>query len=396
MPTVEFAGVTFSNSFIVASGPVSATLEQVKMAEDSGAAGVSLKLTFLEVPFWGQLRCWNIPDEVMVMPIDKRLNEDEGLELCRRAYEETDMVLFANISAPSAEPEAWCDLARKFEEAGAHLVEANFCCPNVGLTRSLMGEEVSGELSAGATIGQYPEVARRITRALVESVDIPVIPKLTPTSLNVGEVARACREAGARGVSTIGGPFLALPPPDIRHGGKPLYPLMEGASFGFISGPAIKYASFKACAQVATTVDIPVCASGGIGSWQDNVAMMMYGATLTAACTTIMWNGFERITEIVEGTEKFMAEQGYESYQAMRGLSLKHLTTSDRLQLRRGTAVVDAEKCISCGKCLRPGHCQAVVLDESGKARVDRDVCIGCSVCMELCPVDAITMTDRE
>ena len=38
--------------------------------------------------------------------------------------------------------------------------------------------------------------------------------------------------------------------------------------------------------------------------------------------------------EIVTGTEKFMAAQGYESYEAMRGISLAHLTTSDRLELR--------------------------------------------------------------
>jgi len=207
MPTVEFAGLTFRNSFVVASGPASATLEQVKMAEDNGAAGVSLKLTFTQVPFRSQLRCWSIPDDVMVMPIDRRLNEAEGLELCRKAREETDVVLFANISAPATDLEVWADLARKFEQAGAHIVEANYCCPNIGLARYQLGEEVTAELSVGASIGQVPEVAGEVTRALVDSVNVPVVPKLTPTALNMGEVARACQEGGA-----------LLPPPPTRRG----------------------------------------------------------------------------------------------------------------------------------------------------------------------------------
>ncbi len=394
MPTVEFAGRQFKNSFVVASGPVSATLEQVKRAEDSGAAGVSLKLTFPSIPFPGQLRCWSVLDEVMVMPIDRRLGREEGLELCRRCREQTDLVLFANISAPSAEPEAWCDLARAFEQAGAHVVEANFACPNIGLTRQQLGQEVPPGLHVGASIGQVPEAAGAVTRALAGSVRIPVVPKLTPTAVNVAQVARVCEEAGAAGVSVLGGPYLALPPPDIYHGGRPLYPLLEGASFGFISGPAIRHSTYKVTAQVVSAVTVPVCASGGITTWRDNVAMMMYGATLTSACTAIMWHGFERIREIVTGTEKFMAAQGYESYEALRGISLAHLTTSDRLELRPGAAVVDAERCVGCGDCLRPGHCRAITLDARGRAQVDQDACIGCGVCTVLCPTGAIELTD--
>jgi len=394
MATVEFAGLTFKNSFVLASGPVSATLDQVKRAEDSGAAGVSLKLTFHEVPFPGQLRCWSIPDQVMVMPIDRRLDEEEGLELCRRAREETDLILFANISAPSVEPQAWCDLAAKFEQAGAHVIEANYCCPNIGLARYQLGQEVPAELSAGASVGQVPAAVRDITQALVESVNIPVVPKLTPTALNLGEVARTCEEAGAAGVSVLGGPFLALPPPDIHRGGRPRYPGLEGAGFGFISGPVIRYASFKATAQVASAVAVPVCASGGISTWQDNVAMIMYGATLTSACTAMMWHGFDRIREIVQGTDRFMVGQGYETYEAMRGLSLRYLTTSDRLRVQPEVAVVDQERCIGCQRCLQPAHCHAITPGTGGKAQVDQEACIGCGICTALCPVDAIQMMD--
>jgi TPP-dependent indolepyruvate ferredoxin oxidoreductase alpha subunit len=102
-----------------------------------------------------------------------------------------------------------------------------------------------------------------------------------------------------------------------------------------------------------------------------------------------MWEGFEVIKEIVEGTEKFMEEQGYSSYDEMKGLALQHLSTPDEIGLIEGAAVVDEEKCIGCGVCLRPAHCDAVELvDET--ARVDPQKCVACSVCVVLCPVQAI------
>ena len=52
---------------------------------------------------------------------------------------------------------------------------------------------------------------------------------------------------------------------------------------------------------------------------------------------------------------------------------------------------VDAEKCISCRRCIKELGCPAVVLDhENGKVKIERDMCTGCSACAEVCPVGAI------
>lgn len=54
--------------------------------------------------------------------------------------------------------------------------------------------------------------------------------------------------------------------------------------------------------------------------------------------------------------------------------------------------VVDADKCISCKKCLKVG-CAAIMMKD-GKSAIDRTQCIGCTVCAQVCPVDAIYTED--
>jgi len=220
--TVNYAGIEFKNPFVVASGPASATIDQIKMAEDCGAAAVSTKLTFSKVPFKGKLRTYSVPGEVMVMPIDRRLDEAEGLELVRKAREQTSLVIFANMSDPGTDMDKWCDLAKKFEQAGAHIIETNFCCPNIGLASYQLGRGVRPEFLVGGSIGQRPELSGSITRELKKVVKIPVVNKITPTALNMADVAVACEEAGADGIALFGGTSLAAPPVDIYNGGRPV------------------------------------------------------------------------------------------------------------------------------------------------------------------------------
>ena len=59
-----------------------------------------------------------------------------------------------------------------------------------------------------------------------------------------------------------------------------------------------------------------------------------------------------------------------------------------RLNLKFGRCIVDADKCISCKKCLKVG-CPAVAIRD-GKSWIDRNQCVGCTVCAQVCPVGAI------
>ena len=392
---INFAGKKFKNAFVVSSGPLTSSIDLIKKAEKWGASAVSTKLTFVKVPFKSELRTYSIPGFALHMCTDRRLSKDEGLQLVRKVKKETSLIVFANISSQGNKLEDWVKLARGFEEAGADIIEANFCCTNIGLAAYELGEKTRDEFTSGVMVGRIPELVKEVTEVLKNTVRIPVVPKIAPITQNLTEVAVACKEGGADGISVVGAGSNGLPSLDIYNQARPLIPLLKGVSFDCLTGPFNKFATYKVVAQLARSIKIPIIASGGIGNWRDAVEAMMWGATLVSATTSIMWNGFEIIKKINKGIKKFMKEQGYSSYDDFRGKALQYLTTPDKIKLIEGVAVVNEEKCNGCSICLRPGHCTAIEIS-NGKAYINEDKCLGCSICTTICPQGALGMREKK
>lgn len=386
---IEFAGVKFKNPFVVASSPLTARLEVLQEADRAGAAAASTKLTFIKQPFYGKLRMYNDPRVGSIVCHDRRLDMDEAVRLVGEAKKKTSLVLFTNITHDAEDLDGWATLARAMENAGADLIEANLICPNITLTAKQLGEEDSGERGerGGAITGQDPDAARNVARALKESVSIPVVCKLTPNVTDITAIARACEEGGADGIC-LAGAQLCLPPVDIYNPNR-VYPLLQGASMGSLGGPATRLMGYAAVAQTAKRVNIPIVGGGGLQKWRHGIEYMMWGATLVTACTEIMWRGWEVVAKIVEGMEKFLLDQGYNSYNEIIRRALPNLRAAADLKALPGAPVVDLERCNGCGICLKPGHCFAITLADE-KAVVDAEQCYGCGICVAVCSRKAL------
>jgi dihydropyrimidine dehydrogenase (NAD+) subunit PreA len=384
---LTFAGIRFKNPFVVASSPLTRNLEMLQKCEQFGAAAVSTKLTFIQQPFYGKLRMYNDPKVGSIVCHDKRLDMDEGLRLVEGAKRQTTLVVFCNITHVADDLAGWARLAKAHEDAGADIIELNLICPNISLTARRLGQEIT---ASGALIAQDPQMAGRVVRTVKQAVHIPVVAKLTPNVTDVSEIALACQQAGADGI-TLAGAQMSLPPPDIYHPEKP-YPLLEGAAFGSLGGPACRLMGYAQVASTAQRLHVPIVGGGGIETWRHCVEYMMWGATLVTACTSLMWYGFERIPKILQGIERFMAAQGYNSYDELVGRSLASLRPARDLVAEPGSAYVDVELCNGCKRCLGPGHCTAITMVDD-KAVVEPDLCLGCSICVALCPTNAITMS---
>ena len=136
-------------------------------------------------------------------------------------------------------------------------LEVNISCPNVH--------------GGGMSFGTDPASAAAVTRAVKDAVHKPVIVKLSPNVTSIADIARACEDAGADGISlinTVMGMRLDL---------KTRRPLLANGTGG-MSGPAVFPLAVRMVWQVYEAVNIPVVGLGGVMSAEDVLEMMLAGA----------------------------------------------------------------------------------------------------------------------
>ena len=100
----------------------------------------------------------------------------------------------------------------------------------------------------------------------------PVIMKLSPNTGDITAVARACRDAGADGLSLIN-TLMGM-----RIDIKRRRPVLANTTGG-LSGPAVLPVALRMVWQVYEAVDIPIIGMGGVSSARDVAEMMLAGAT---------------------------------------------------------------------------------------------------------------------
>lgn len=181
---------------------------------------------------------------------------------------------------------------------GIDALEMNISCPNIK--------------HGGIEFGTVPEVAHRLTRAVVEVTDIPIVVKLTPNVADIVAMADAVRQAGAAGVSlinTITG--MAI---DVRTRRPKI-----ATTYGGLSGPAIKPIALRMVHQVATALpDLPICGMGGILGGEDALEFLMAGAR----CVQVGTANFAEPSAAVRVTHELQAllgELGFGSVDAAVG-----------------------------------------------------------------------------
>ena len=132
----------------------------------------------------------------------------------------------------------------------------------------------------GMAMGQDPELVREITAAVKAAVDIPVIPKLTPNTADVGEIARAAADGGADGLCAIN----TLGPGYTSAHGEPV--LSNGS--GGISGKGVLPIALKCVREIAAVTDCPIIGCGGVSSADDVRAFQEAGASIVGVGSALV------------------------------------------------------------------------------------------------------------
>ena len=155
--------------------------------------------------------------------------------------------------------EEYVEVSRRFDECDdIALIELNISCPNVK--------------HGGMSMGTTPEGAFEVTSAVRKAVKKPLFVKLTPNVTDIVEIAKACEQGGADGLSlinTLQGMRIDL---------KKRKPVVANKMGGF-SGRAIFPVALKMVYQVYQAVKLPIMGIGGVASAEDVIEMMLAGAS---------------------------------------------------------------------------------------------------------------------
>ena len=302
--SVDIAGVHFANPVIGSSGTFGFGTEYSSVFDVNRLGGISSKGLTLE-PREGNdgIRLHEIPSGLMNsiglqnpgIPhfIEKELPEMMKLK----------PVAIANLSGSSLE--TYTEGAKLLDKTDVPVIELNISCPNVS--------------AGGAAFGMSCSAAQTVVSAVRKLTKKPLLVKLTPQSPELNQVALACIEAGADGISLCNSfQGIAI---DIERG----VPVFEKLKAG-VGGPAVRPIAVRLIYELVEAINylpvekrVPVVAIGGIATWQDAVEFIMAGASAVQVGTATFANPNAMI-EIIDGLSAFMKRKGYTKLDEFRGI----------------------------------------------------------------------------
>ncbi len=341
---VTIGGVEFKNPFFVASGPTTKSVKQLKRIEETGWAAASIKLSIDPAPYINRKPRYAMFGEknALAFTAEKRLTFEQGLELVREAKKVlTDLKLLANITyAGEGGAEGWVNMAKKFEEVGADVIELNMCCPNMSYNVNLTsGGQQTASKQTGASLGQQEEAVAEIVREIKKVIKIPLFVKLTPEGGKIATIASALYAAGADAVGGTGN-RLGIPDLDLDAPEKAIYHLQDEASMSCYCGSWLKPLAQRDTYEIRKVNGNgpKIMAAGGITNWKDAVEMVLCGGNLLGVCAETLISGFDIVRPMIKGMKDYMDKHGYETIDDFCGKIVPELKTAPELTLYDGYA----------------------------------------------------------
>ncbi len=179
----------------------------------------------------------------------------------------TGVPLFASVGGASLEEYLRVGTALA-EAPGVVALEVNLACPSAE--------------RGGALFAHRPDHAAEIVGAVARSVRAPVFAKLSGDVADIVDVAGACVQAGAHGLTLIGAmPGMGVAP-EARS------PRL-GSVTGWVSGPAIRPMAVRAVFLVSRAFpDLPIIGVGGVADASSAVEFLLAGAWAVQVGTAML------------------------------------------------------------------------------------------------------------
>ncbi len=285
---VKLGDITLKNPVIPASGTFAYGYEMSRFYDINVLGGIAIKAATQEhrcgnpLPRVAECRDGMLNAIGLQNPGVKAIVENEVPRL-RKLYKG---VAIANVAGFSLEE--YASVAAALDAAaGVDILEVNISCPNVQ--------------HGGMAFGVSPEGAAAVTRAVKAVCHKPVFMKLSPNVTDIAEIAVACEEAGADGLTMIN--TLLGMVVDTRTG----RPIVCTKMAGF-SGPAIKPVALRMVYQAYEKVKIPIIGVGGVTCADDVIEIMSVGAAAVQVGSQTLvdpWACKKIVEELPEKMDKY-------------------------------------------------------------------------------------------
>jgi dihydroorotate dehydrogenase (NAD+) catalytic subunit len=289
---VELAGIRLRNPFLLASGIWGESGESLRGAYEAGAGGVVTKSigaarregypnpTVETFEHWGMLNAMGLPNP----GIDEYPRE---VAAARAA----GVPVIGSVFAGDAD--GFAEVSRRMAATGVLALELNLSCPHAkGL---------------GTEVGSDPAEVEEVVRAVVGSVSVPVLAKITPNTADAVALGLAAERGGAAGVSAINTLRAMAIDVNLRR------PVLANR-LGGLSGAAVKPVGLAVVWQLYEALRIPIVGIGGIRTVDDAVEYAMAGACAVQVGTAVAFDGIGVFGRLAESLPTRLDELGFASW----------------------------------------------------------------------------------
>jgi dihydroorotate dehydrogenase (fumarate) len=319
--SVQYLGQKLSGPIVVASTPLSESIENVRHMEDAGASAIVLTSLFEEQL---ALESRTLDEDLSrgtdsyaeslgYLPDldDYRMTHEIYLENLRRAREAVSIPVMASLNGATSG--GWVRFAKEMEQAGATAIELN--------TYALATDT---SVSSGDIEKQLLDLVRTVCQA----VKVPVSVKLSQFYTSIPNLAIQLQQAGAAGVVL----FNRFYQPDFDIEALEVRPTLH------FSTPSELLKRLHWAAILFGQLDIDIAITGGVHSAEDVLKSIMAGGNCAMMVSALHIHGIDHIGRVLADMCYWLEKREYTSLAETRGC-LSRRSVPDTSPFDRGNYI---------------------------------------------------------
>jgi dihydroorotate dehydrogenase (fumarate) len=311
----KYLGLDLKNPIILGASNLVTKIDNLKRAEEAGAAAIVYKSLFEEqiqlesAQLDDQLEEYNERNAEMVklFPSIEHAGPEEHLVNLRKVKETLGIPVIASLNAIYTE--SWIDYAQQLEQTGVDALEFNFFY--IPRDTQTDGRDINNQ-------------QLEIIKAVKPKVKLPISIKLSPFYANPLNVVSQMDKLGVDGFVL----FNRLFQPDID-----IEKEQHFSPFS-LSSPEDNKLSLRFAGMLYGTIGASICSNTGVFSGGDVVKMILAGADCVQVVSTIYKNKIEYISTILKDLQTWMESKNYKNLDAFRG-KLSQKNTNDPFVYKR-------------------------------------------------------------